>query len=302
MRDKERFYPDTKPLLSNEAIGRLIRDCHSEAQVKTLLKNEGLSFSPDSIRNVFYALLIFREIQVNIPFSFFIYGSTATGKAGLEPKVQEFQFWKKDDFLGSAFRIYGNSDLDIRCLSEYPEKIKESLQESRLTVIDFPPGSVKVDSFSFALQDIKNQDCPSFYRRILLLNKPIIFCGKEMIEVLARTGRDYLASQDFGYEEQMRRSRAFARLKLEDRNFVFFSGTHLTEKFPVYYYPLVLRDKNIRRASPLKFPFGTKESSLITVQVEGAEKVSLFTHLLSSHPDASSEDIATFFTSISAHS
>lgn len=302
MRDKERFYPDTKPLLSNEAVGRLIRDCHSKTQVKTLLKKEGLSFSLDSIRNVFYALLIFREIQVNIPFSFFIYGSTVTGEAGLEPKIQEFQFWKEDDFLGSAFRFYGNSDLDIRCLTEYPEEIKESLQRSRQASIDFPPGSVKVDSLSFAFQDIKNQEHPSFYRRILILNRPTIFCGKEMIEVLARAGRGHLISQDFDYEEQMRKSRAFARLELEDRNFVFFSGTHLAEKFPVYYHPLVLRDKNIRRASPLKFPFGIKESSLITVQVEGAEEVSLFSRLLSSSPGVSSEDIKALFASTSAHS
>jgi len=302
MRDKERFYPNTQSLLNHGAVERLIRDCHSGAQVESLLRKEGLSFSPDSIRNIFYALNIFREIRVDSPFSFFIYGSTAIGEAGLKPKIQEFQFWKEEEFLGSAFRFYGNSDLDIRCLAEHPEIIMENLQGNRLAITDFPPGSVKVDSFNFALQDIKNQKCPSFYRRILILNKPIIFSGREMIETLVRSGRDYLSSQDLDYEEQMRRSRSFARRELENRTSIFFSGLQLTEMFPVYYHPFILRDKEIRRASPLKFPFGRKESSLVTVQVGGADEVDLFIRLLSTRSSASSGDIASFFTSISVQS
>lgn len=286
MRDKERFYPDIKPLLNNEAIERLIRNCYSEVQVETLLEKEGLSFSPDSIKNVFYALLTFREIQTNSPFSFLIYGSTATGTAGLEPRLQEFQFWKDEDFLGSTFRFHGSSDLDLRCLSEDPEEICKSLQENRKTLSTFglPGRGIRIDSYDFALGDITDQEGPSFYRGVLVLNRPLVLCGRDKIDPLAEIGIAHITSQDFNYEAQRRQSKVFARSRLRKGEVLHLPESQLRQMFPLYYDPINLKRVNIRRRLSFRVSMGLKESSLIAIQVENLKEVDRFNRILFDYP------------------
>ncbi|PJC28407.1 hypothetical protein CO054_00285 [Candidatus Shapirobacteria bacterium CG_4_9_14_0_2_um_filter_39_11] len=292
MRDKERFYPDTRPLLSNEAIGRLVRYCHSEAQVKTLLKKEGLSLSPDSMRNVFYALLVLREIRVDTPFSYFIYGSTATGKAGLESRIQEFQFWQGENFFGSTFRFYGDSDLDIRCLSEAPEAIGATLQrcQEKLRRL-MPPVGIRIDSYDFAFEDITNQEAPSFYRGILVLNKPLVLYGRDKLDAFVSVGVTHLIPQDFDCENQMRQAKSFVRSRLKETNVLYLPESQLKQLFPVYYDPTNLKEVNIKRRLSPKISFGSRESSLIAIQVRNLEEIDRFNQIISAYSEAPFEEI-----------
>ncbi len=269
------FRSEARPFLTNKLVKELIQNCFLETEITKLLEKEGIIFSPESVRNIFFALLIFREIPRDASLLFFIYGSTAKGIAGLEPKVQEIQFWQHEDYLGSAFRRYGESDLDLRCISEDPEVIYRNLQKCRDKFAPYPflKTSVRIENYECVWKEIMDQTRPSFYRRIFILNKPIILSGEERFNEFVKRGSVLVTPQDINYEIQRRQLKSFVVRHLEHQNIIFLPQAILTGMFPTYCEPANLRNKNLMRQSSLKVTFGELESSLITVMVKNPEEV-----------------------------
>lgn len=249
----------------------LTRGHVSVDNIREILKGEGLYFSDDSVRNIAYGIMIFREIGgESFREPFFIYGATAKGTAGVEPKIQEIQYWKGLHFLGSAFRIYGVSDLDIRCVAQDPQSVFEIIAKSKdnLSPFTLRPAGIRLDSIEDVKEDIKRTDAPSFYRRVLLLNSPIVLSGQDTLGTLAKVGRDYLSQVDDAYEREMGEARKMVRSKLEGSAATFLDAGELCERFPVFYSERNLIIKNFQRTHSFKISFSLRESSLVVVEVD----------------------------------
>jgi|GEM_PF-3145490 len=259
----------------------LIHGYVSVDNIREVLRREGLHFSDDSVRNIAYGIMIFREIGgESFREPFFIYGSTAKGTAGVEPKIQEIQYWKNLHFLGSTFRIYGMSDLDIRCVAQNPQNVFEIIARSKNNLSPFTlrPAGIRVDSIEDVEEDIKRTDAPSFYRRVLLLNSPIVLSGQDILGTLAEVGRDHILQADRIYEIEMGEARKIVRSRLEGSTAVFLDSGELSEKFPVFYSERNLIIKNFQRTHSFKISFSLRESSLVLVEVD-SEKDCLKHHL-----------------------
>jgi len=283
-------------LLSRMQIEGLICNCFSMNEVMAFLSKEGVDISLDSVRNLSWALDIFRGVQKFHSLSFIVYGSTARGDAGLDSKVQEIQFWQGESFLGSAFRKYGESDLDVRCVAEIPWQIYKSLLDYR-AIAKLPPdlnARVKIDSYDFVINEISDKKRPSFYRRILGINNPLILSGWERFEGILELSKKNLIREDIDYEVQMFQLRTLVRRRLLLDNVIFFPGSQLSEMFPVYYNPGNLKNKNIMRNISLRVSFGSQESSLIVVSTEGFEEIDEYLKIISTYPTLPFAEIKRF--------
>lgn len=262
--------------------------------IRDLLREEGLLFSDDSVRNIAYGIMIFKEIGgQSFKDPFFIYGSTAKGTAGTEPKIQEIQYWKDMHFLGSTFRIYGMSDLDIRCVSEKPESVFEIITRSKgnLSPFTLRPAGIRVENYESVKENIIRQNTSSFYRRVLLLNSPIILSGGEMLSSLAAVGRDFLVQDDLDYEREMGEARDLVRSKLEGISAIFLSAQELATRYPVFYSEASLMVDNLQRTLSFKVSFSLRESSLIVVEVEGSNDRDRYHSKVCQNPQTPFEEI-----------
>ena len=279
----------------NQRITEKFTQTHiSVDNIRDILRGEGLFFSDDSVRNIAYGTMIFKEIGgQSFKDPFFIYGSTAKGTAGTEPKIQEIQYWKDMHFLGSTFRIYGMSDLDIRCISEKPEGVFEVITKSKgnLSPFTFRSAGIRVESYESVKENITRQNASSFYRRVLLLNSSIVLSGSEMLSSLAAIGRGFLIQNDLDYEREMGKVRKLVRCRLAEAPTIFLSAQELATRFPVFYSEVSLMADNFQRTHSFKISFSLRESSLIPVQVGGTEKVEEYIRLLAQDPSAPFEDL-----------
>jgi len=168
---KEIYHRESdRSLLSQAQIESLIYNCFSKNEVIAFLSKEGVDISLGSMRNLSWALDIFRGVRRFHSLSFIVYGSTARGNAGLDSKVQEVQFWQGESFLGSAFRKYGESDLDVRCIAEMPWQIYKSLLDYRERV-KLPPdlnARVRIDSYDFVINILAIKKNPHFIEEFLV--------------------------------------------------------------------------------------------------------------------------------------
>lgn len=262
--------------------------------IRGILKGEGLHFSDDSIRNIAYGIMIFREIGgESFREPFFIYGSTAKGTAGVEPKIQEIQYWKDLHFLGSTFRIFGMSDLDIRCVAQDPQRVFGIIARSKdnLSPFTLRPAGIRLESLEDARRDITRVDGPSFYRRVLLLNSPIVLSGKDILESLVEAGRDCLSILDIDYEREMGEVKKMIRGKLITSTPIFLDAKELFERFPIFYSENNLIIKNFQRTHSFKISFSLRESSLTVVEV-GSERDCFEYHLkVCENPDTPFSEI-----------
>lgn len=262
--------------------------------IRDVLREADLSFSDDSVRNIAYGLTIFKEIGGELfKEPFFIYGSTAKGTAGTEPKIQEVQFWKDVHFLGSTFRIYGMSDLDIRCVSEKPEGVFEIITRSKgnLSPFTLRPAGIRVESYESVRENITRRNASSFYRRVLFLNSPIVLSGREMLSSLTATGKDFLVQDDLDYEREMGEIRKLVRGRLEETSAIFLSAQELATKFPVYYSEASLMADNFQRTHSFKVSFSLRESSLVPVQISGRKEIEEYTRLVAQNPSIPLEEL-----------
>ncbi|OQA93175.1 MAG: hypothetical protein BWY24_00691 [Microgenomates group bacterium ADurb.Bin219] len=255
----------------------LIQGHVSVDNIREILRKEGLHLSDDSVRNIAYGIMVFREIGGELfQEPFFIYGSTAKGTAGVEPKIQEIQYWKDLHFLGSTFRIYGMSDLDIRCVAQDPQGVFEIIAKSKdnLSPFTLRPVGIRVDNIQDVEDDIKRTDAPSFYRRVLLLNSPIVLSGQDTLGTLTEVGRDYLSQVDETYEKEMAEARKIVRSRLEGSVATFLDSGELSGRFPVFYSERNLIIKNFQRTHSFKISFSLRESSLVVVEVNSEKDCS----------------------------
>lgn len=262
--------------------------------IREILRKEGLHFSDDSVRNIAYGIMIFREIGGELfQEPFFIYGSTAKGTAGVEPKIQEIQYWKDLHFLGSTFRIYGMSDLDIRCVAQNPQGVFEIIAKSKSNLSSFAlrPAGVRVDNIQDVKDDIKRTDTPSFYRRVLLLNSPIVLSGQDTLGTLADVGKDYLSQVDETYEKEMAEARKMVRSRLEGSVAIFLDSSELSERFPVFYSERNLIIKNFQRTHSFKISFSLRESSLVVVEVDSEKDCSRYHLEICGNPNTPFDEI-----------
>jgi len=275
-------------------IDRLKQSQISEDGIREILLAEDLYFSDDSVRNIAYGLMIFRE-SVGELFRepFLIYGSTAKGTAGVEPKIQEIQYWDDLHFWGSTFRIYGKSDLDIRCIARNPKDVFDTITKSKDILSPFTLGSagIRVDSEESVKEDILRTNTPSFYRRLLLLNSLIVFSGQDTVATLTELGRDYLTQDDINYEKEMGEVRAIVRSKLETSEAVFLDSRELNKRFPVFYSEANLIIKNFQRTHSFKISFSLRESSLVVVKAGSMDECLQFNSAIYENSKTSFGDI-----------
>lgn len=266
---------------------QLLKRRASIENIQRMFKEKGLSFSDDSVRNLVYAFLIYKEISgPDSQDPFFIYGSTVKGIAGTEPKVQEIQYWKDMHFLGSTFRTYGMSDLDIRCISEKPKSVFGAITRSKGNLSSFTlrPAGIRVESYESVKKNITRQNTSSFYRRVLLLNSPIVLSGSEMLDSLTAMGRGFLVQDDLDYEREMREVRDLVRSKLEGTSTIFLSVQELATKYPVFYSEANLVADNFQRTHSFKVSFSLRESSLIPVQVSRIDEIREYMRIIANDP------------------
>lgn len=282
------------PEFNQKITDKLTQSYMSVDNIRDILGEEGLFFSDDSVRDIAYGLLIFKEIG-KYPFRdpFFIYGSTAKGTAGTEPKIQEIQYWKDVQFLGSTFRIYGMSDLDIRCISEKPESLFEEITKSKssLSQSNLRPADIRIESYEGVEKNITRQDTSSFYRRVLLLNSPIVLSGDKVLNSLAAMGRDFLVQDDLDYEREMGEVKNLVRSKLKGIPTVFLLAHELATRYPNLYSENNLIADNFQRTHSFKISFSLRESSLIPVQVSNKEEIEEYVNLLEQNPSAPFKDL-----------
>lgn len=266
----------------NKRLTEALTSAHiSVDKIREILRRGGLHFSDDSARNIAYGIMIFREIGgESFQEPFFIYGSTAKGTAGVEPKIQEIQYWKDLRFLGSTFRIFGMSDLDIRCVAQDPQRVFGIIAKSKDSLSPFAlrPAGIRIESLEDVRRDITRTDAPSFYRRVLFFNSPIVLSGKDILESLIEDGRDYLSQSDIDYERELGEVRKLARSKLVNSTAILLDAKELSDRFPVFYSEKNLIIKNFQRTHSFKVSFSLRESSLIVVEV-GDEKDCFRYHL-----------------------
>lgn len=290
MRELDLFRDQTS--LTEKTIDDLLICNPSPESVRSVLEEYCLCFSGRSIENIAHALQIFKEIRVDIPFSLIVYGSTARGTAGMNPKVQEFQFWDKDLFYGSAFRAFGLSDLDLRCVSLEPQEVIACLEPCKdLPIFVRNPVGIRVDNLSYAREEIADILMPSFYRRILLLNNPIVLGGGDLITSLVESGRPCLSLHDFAYEREFHESKDLLRSVFQKNEAIYIPEEKLFRRFPEFYNPRNLALTNIQRGKSFKILFGERESSLIAVPISDVEDIKNFMSMLSQHPGASYHDL-----------
>lgn len=279
----------------NQRITDHLNQAHmSVDSIKDIFRKEGLFFSDDSVRNIAYGLMIFKEIgEQSFKDPFFIYGSTAKGTAGTEPKIQEIQYWKDTQFLGSTFRIYGMSDLDIRCISEKPERLFEMITRSKgnLSLSNLRPAGIRIESYESVRENITKSNTTSFYRGVLLLNSPIVLSGNKMLNSLIAIGRGFLVQDDLDNEREMGEVKNLVRSRLKEIPTVFLSTQELATKYPILYSRSNLIAKNFQRAHSFKVSFSLRESSLILVQVNNIEEIGEYVRLLEQNPSAPFEEL-----------
>ena len=271
-------------ILMKQTVEEMLLCNPTVEEIGGVLRKYGLRFSDRSIENTALGLRIFKGIKVGVPFSFIIYGSTALGTAGSCLKVQEFQFWNGNTFCGSTFRPFGVSDLDLRCVSPEPQEVLTCLKScENMPVFASNPVGIRVDDLSYAKREITDTSITSFYRRVLFLNNPIILNGRELVASLAELGYSRLTSHDFAYERELHESKLYFASILRDNAVVYISGEELSERFPGYYGSENLVLTNTERGKSFKVSFGQRESSLITIPVEGCEDIKRFTNVVLQH-------------------
>ncbi|OGM08498.1 hypothetical protein A2Z67_02090 [Candidatus Woesebacteria bacterium RBG_13_36_22] len=282
------------PEFSQKITDKLTQHQMSVDKIKEILKEEGLFFSDDSVKNIAHGLMIHKEMgEQSFKDPFFIYGSTAKGTAGTEPKIQEIQYWKDVQFLGSTFRIYGTSDLDIRCISEKPESLFEGLTRLKGSLFqsNLRPADIRIESYEDVRKNITRQDTSSFYRRVLLLNSPIFLSGGKVLNSFATIGRDFLVQDDLDYEREIGEVKNLVRSRLEGIPSVFLLAHELATRYPNLYSENNLIADNFQRTHSFKISFSLRESSLIPVQVSGEEEIEEYVNLLEQNPSTPFKDL-----------
>lgn len=272
--------------LMKQTVEEMLLCSPTAEEIDGVLGKYGLRFSDRSIKNTAYGLRIFKEIKVDVPFSFVIYGSTARGTAGSCLKVQEFQFWNGNSFCGSTFRPFGVSDLDLRCVCPEPQGVLTCLKSCKdLPFFTANPVGIRVDDLSYALNEITDTSITSFYRRVLLLNNPIILNGRELVASLVESGYPCLTSHDFAYEGELHELKFYLGSILRGNAAVYVSEKELSKRFPEYYRSENLSLTNTERGKSFKVSFGQRESSLLTIPVRGCADIKRFTDILLQHPE-----------------
>ena len=181
-----------------ELTNRLVEMGGSEVVVKELLLKEGYFFSSESIQNLVMVLSIYRKIQLTHDCIFFIYGSTARGTAKAGERIQEFQFWEGERFLGSCFRRRGGSDIDLRIIAQNRDEIHHSLEivrqdlkQSRSVRIE-----LRIDDPTYVAWETTRADTSSFFRRVLTLNQPLVLHGRKELECITKLAYSHLTPED----------------------------------------------------------------------------------------------------------
>lgn len=247
-------------------IRQLVKIDGSEATVKELLFKEGHSFSDESILNLVTVLSVYRKIQFPNDYIFFIYGSTARGTAKAGERIQEFQFWKEERFLGSCFRRRGGSDIDVRIITQNRDGLLPSLEMVRedLKKTRSPRIELRIDDPSSVIWEVKRGDTSSFFRRVLALNWPFVLHGRGKLEILTRLACLHLTAEDYANEKQRVELKLLVLRETTEKPFVFMTEKQLRERFPSYYSPLQLLATEPQTPA-LKISLVSGESSLVTI-------------------------------------
>lgn len=282
-----------KNFISEKLIDQVIKNRQPLERVKHTLKKELCFFSENSITNIAIGILIYKEIKTNVPFSFFIYGSSARGKAGFEPKIQELQFWNGKDFLGSAYRKFGNGDLDLRCIADDHKEIFKGLQNLKNNNLTsrINPTTIRINSYNSVIEDLKNKTSPSFFRRVLVLNNPIILEGRNKLTELKKIGEMNLSSEDCIFETQMHEVKKWIQFQLTDQKLIFVPRETLLANFSVFYKPQYLLKENTQRNKSVKITLGSRESSLINISVKRNGDVNRIMQIFYKYPEKPFEDL-----------
>ena len=117
--------------------------------------------------------------------------------------------------------------------------------------------------------------------------------GKRFESILELSKKN-LIREDIDYEIQMFQLRAFVRRRFLLDNVIFFSGSELSEMFPVYYNSSNLKNKNMMRNVSLRVSFGSQESSLIAVSVRGFKEIDEYLKIISTYSTLPFAEIKRF--------
>ena len=287
-----RFCSLEVPSIDETTISNLILHGVSSQKVTSILEAKGYEFSPVSIRNITDALKIFRKVPSESIVTFFVYGSTAKGQCGLVRKTQEIQFWTDSTYLGSCFRYFGSSDLDMRCISDNPKAVADTFVATE--PISPSPLTLRIDTTEFVIQDITDKQNSSFYRRILLFNKPLIFFGESQLDSFASMAEDYITPRDHEYVTQMIQFRTFIQAQLEKCDLTYITANQLSGMFPVFCNDTELRNVNTKRLSQAKIVFGRGEGSLLTWKVGDTSEVKRLMETIANFPQKTVREILEF--------
>lgn len=289
--DSFNFFPFPSGLVNN------LLQVGESHETKALLLKYGYIFSEESVRNLEIALSVYKTLELPEDSIFFVYGSTARGKAVDIDRLQEIQFWEGERFCGSCFRRLGGSDIDLRAIIPNREQILPSVEKVKQTLrtIGSTRVELRIDDPSYPIWEATRSDVSSFYRRLLLFSRPIVLHGKTNFDAITELAISHFSDDDYVYETQRKDVKACALRETELRPFIYWGIKHLRDSYPLYYSSQTLSGEGtINFPPPLKISLVKGESSLVIARIS-EDRIKQFLAKLEMTPKAPAKELVDEF-------